>query len=746
MRSPITNWRIPSVALVLLAIAGYCLANDRLPTMLAAWSVGAAGWWFTERTGGRPLPRWCILAMVLLVIAWTAYRINTQRMDVTMFCEFLTLILLVKLWDRKRTKDIAQLISMSIFLLIGAILDNNNMAVGLVVLLSMPLSAWAAMALQLGAGGERAGQAQSWARDTATRLRALAQRPSAPPAALPIGQGAARRLVPVIALATALSFVVALAIFLMMPRGLAAGKFGSVGQISQAMRTGFTADVELGRAGLISESQRTVLEVTFTDGDNRPLGGEGQIFYLRGAVLTEYADGRWSAPGRGRAEEDAARDPTRDRIIVQEVRLRESFSNRRIPYFVVWRPQLAPTGRESQNLGRPEPGRVWYIDSSHAGHLEYRAISAEQQVPEIVTERATAPPFESSVVREFAARILRSAGVDPDPATRPAADDNSVARILTGYLRGKFEYTTEINRPAAGQDPIEWFLTSERRGHCEYFASALAALCRSVGINSRVIAGYVATEYDTERGVYTVRESNAHAWTEVEVARGVWTTFDATPPVAFMAIHEPQQTWSVRLARLMDALNDTWTNSVVLFDAQQQKSIYELPRLRLNWIESLSRDAADEYLESRGKAVIKYILVTGAMLLGLAVACMSAARALSALAKYIARRKAGHGTGSAARVDPQMLALLQNAGFYAEALHVLSGAGLSKPGSVPPLAHANAVRPAHPAAGELLESISNIYYHVRFARSPLTAEQARRASELVARLRAAVARSPDSPN
>jgi transglutaminase-like putative cysteine protease len=58
----------------------------------------------------------------------------------------------------------------------------------------------------------------------------------------------------------------------------------------------------------------------------------------------------------------------------------------------------------------------------------------------------------------------------------------------------------------------------------------MVALCRSVGINARMVAGYLAAEFDASTGRYIVRESNAHAWVEAELGTDRWRRYDPTPP------------------------------------------------------------------------------------------------------------------------------------------------------------------------------------------------------------------------
>lgn len=733
----LTNWKLPALLLVLTSIAGFCLANGQIPLLIGSFGVVLVGWWHSERSGGQSLPRWAVLGLVGSVVLWTVYKTSGNQLDVTLFCEFLTLVLVAKSWDRKRSRDVAQLIAMSVFLIIGAILDSNVLAVGVVVLISMPLTAWAVMALQIGAGMERAADAGLLAEQAAARSRGLNLTIPDAGRGPRLGLGTARRLLPVTAATTAIGFAVALVVFLIVPRGVAARNWGGWGTPSATLRTGFTQDVELGRAGLLTESQRTVLQARFSDGNNRSVGGPEQVFYLRGAVLDRYSKGLWQASTSVAPRELALVEPTRDRTIVQDIDLRQSVSSSKdSPLFAIWR-----AGTITVETGEKLDQRngIWYRDPNRRGPLKYRVTSVLQAVPREVPDRLEEVTFPSAVIRDYAAQVLRNAGIEPERDLREPADDTSVARILTGHLHGHFQYTTEIGSPPDGQDPIEWFLTTERKGHCEYFASALTAMCRSVGVNARVIAGYVAMEYDESTDTYTVRESNAHAWTEIEAAPGVWLTFDPTPPIALITTHEADPRWTTRLARLMDGLNDIWTNSVVMFDNQQQDQVFDFGRLRFTWVEALSRQAGDEFRASRGRSMLKYTIATAAVLVLAVGLSVIAFRAATDVGRFI-RRSAGliprRGAGATG--------IRAMNGFYGDALESLGNAGHRKPPSMPPLAFARHVRDLDSDLGGVFEEIVSLYYRVRFGGDEFTSESAARATELNARLRA-LAAAPRRP-
>ena len=103
------------------------------------------------------------------------------------------------------------------------------------------------------------------------------------------------------------------------------------------------------------------------------------------------------------------------------------------------------------------------------------------------------------------------------------------ARSVETHLRRRYEYEPLV--PQYGHD-LPAFLFQERRGYCQQFSGSMALMLRMVGIPSRVVAGFAPGRHDPERGLYEVRDFDAHSWVEVYF-RGIgWVTFDPTPAAA----------------------------------------------------------------------------------------------------------------------------------------------------------------------------------------------------------------------
>src|SRR3546814_13536077 len=92
-----------------------------------------------------------------------------------------------------------------------------------------------------------------------------------------------------------------------------------------------------------------------------------------------------------------------------------------------------------------------------------------------------------------------------------------------------FVYT--LRPPTLGSDSIDEFLFDTRRGFCEHYSRAFTFLMLAAGIPARIVTGYQGGERNAVGGYYVVRQSAAHAWSEVWYD-GRWHRVDPTAAVA----------------------------------------------------------------------------------------------------------------------------------------------------------------------------------------------------------------------
>lgn len=104
-----------------------------------------------------------------------------------------------------------------------------------------------------------------------------------------------------------------------------------------------------------------------------------------------------------------------------------------------------------------------------------------------------------------------------------------VNAVLT-FLRESYYYSLKPGVSADGNQ-LTHFLFEGKKGYCSYFAFSMTLLLRSLGIPSRVAAGFFVDPDTAVLDFHPVRANMAHAWTEVWFGEYGWVSFDPTSRV-----------------------------------------------------------------------------------------------------------------------------------------------------------------------------------------------------------------------
>jgi protein-glutamine gamma-glutamyltransferase len=731
------------ILLLLLGVGSYVTAEEDPLLALLALPLLALGLWLTRpATALGPqaavLPKWSIPALIIAASLYAGLTAARSGVDVTLIAWFAIALLLIKLGDRRTARDESQLIALGAFLAVAAVLTNPGFLVGVQVIVFFPTLMAAVMIYQLyraqtEAEGESIGLAQA---EPATETRVA---------------GLSRPFRRLVVTATLSSMIAALGVFLIMPRGIGEGVLGAWGGPRTGSVTGFAETVQLGRAGVISESPEVAFDLAVTDRFNASLGSVDRTFYLRGAVLDQYDAGRWiqtnqrwddwtltqrSPQHNFGVQRDLERDGAIDNraAINQTITLRAATTQPTV-LFGIWRPVSVHYGR---------PGKLRHDVGSGAikGHPESSGVftytitswPVDPPVEDGPIDRPERLEFPLERVRFEAERILRAAGIEPDPAARAWADDELAMAALSAAFEQGFTYSLEQQPPPIGADPIEEFLFTTKTGHCEYFASALAAMAQSVGIRARVITGYVANEYEDSRASYVVRQDDAHAWVEAQLGPGRWRTYDPTPAADLRRIQQVSRDLIGSVRHWLDQIEFAWNRSIVSFDERSRT------RLFTEGLGSWGRGVLDWTRRSQAEERARARRFLPALLTGLTVFCIVAALGLtvSEVARWIKKRRR--------RVDgvPSDPVSRAAAGLYERWLDELDRRGLGKPDWCPPLAHGQSLLAKDRSLAVVGEEITRLFYRARFgARGPTTEDlaSAEAAFEAARSLRA-IARSP----
>ena len=172
------------------------------------------------------------------------------------------------------------------------------------------------------------------------------------------------------------------------------------------------------------------------------------------------------------------------------------------------------------------PGRFTYMVDSATPEIEdpdqLRRAETSMLTEDFLAANTQLPEEIQNLVRAEAQRI-----------TSDARSDYHRALQLQDYfqLDGGFRYDLQVHADG-GIDSLREFLFEVRAGYCQQFASAYAAMARSIGLPARVAVGFTWGEWDSGRGdggAYVVSGKHAHAWPEVYFVGTGWVRFEPTP-------------------------------------------------------------------------------------------------------------------------------------------------------------------------------------------------------------------------
>lgn len=180
----------------------------------------------------------------------------------------------------------------------------------------------------------------------------------------------------------------------------------------------------------------------------------------------------------------------------------------------------APLALSMANSAIPTRANDEYTVLSMVSKADNKALrKAGTDYPDWVKERYLGLPKDFPPrIRTLADRVVRVAN---------AENDFDRATALETYLR-QFTYNEYIPAPPPDRDVVDYFLFTGRQGYCNYYASAMATMLRSLGIPARIASGYSRGEYDSDRDVYLLRESDSHTWVEVFFPNYGWIEFEPT--------------------------------------------------------------------------------------------------------------------------------------------------------------------------------------------------------------------------
>lgn len=185
-----------------------------------------------------------------------------------------------------------------------------------------------------------------------------------------------------------------------------------------------------------------------------------------------------------------------------------------------------------------------------------------------------------------------------------AGEAQVLARAIEYFRRERMTYTLEP--PLLGRDSVDEFLFQTRAGFCEHFSSAFVFLMRAAGVPARVVTGYQGGEVNPVDGKFTVRQSDAHAWSEVFLRGRGWVRVDPTALSVPARLEDglaravpagdplpllmrPELEWLRTLRYNWEALTHQWNLWVLGYNPERQRELMSLLGMKAaDWLELAS--------------------------------------------------------------------------------------------------------------------------------------------------------------
>ena len=162
--------------------------------------------------------------------------------------------------------------------------------------------------------------------------------------------------------------------------------------------------------------------------------------------------------------------------------------------------------------------------------------------------------------------------------------------LMARFADNGYGYTLSPPKlDGANETKIDRFFFDVKRGYCSHYAIAMATAFRAAGIRANVVIGYHGGEWNSYGNYYRIRQSDAHAWVEAEMAPGQWQRFDPTQIVPdaqaqfssrqiAAASIETQEGWRGDMARTLqriDAFIVRLNSDIVLYDEAARQELLE---------------------------------------------------------------------------------------------------------------------------------------------------------------------------
>jgi protein-glutamine gamma-glutamyltransferase len=558
-------------ALLLLAVIGWIVLPlaAHLPTWCVVLTYGVLLWRGALALRAKPLPtRWWLL-LVLIVAAAGTYWSHRTLLGRDAGVTLVVVLLALKTMELRGRRDAFVVFFLGFF----ALLTNFFYSQSLLTAAAMLIAVWGLLTALVNAHMTVGNPSLAQAARTAGFLAVL---------------GA-----PIMAL-----------LFALFPR---LAPLWGIPSDGMSGRSGLSSSMSVGNIAQVALDESVAFRVEWLDAQGQP-GARSPAqsdLYFRGPVLSSFDGKQWKAleskfPRHMHVPADVQvqGDPVRQIITLEP--------HNRPWLFALEVPVGPPVGAQSDAVLTPD--LQWMARAPITDLTRYQATSypnfrhgstaqtARQTVQ--LQDYLELPPGFNPRTLQWAVALRREA------ALVSAGSAQLVDRVLRELRTGGYRYTLEPG--TYGQHSADEFWFDRKLGFCEHIASAFVIAMRALDVPARIVTGYQGGQVNGVDGVFTVRQSDAHAWAEVWIRGQGWVRVDPTSAVApertgsFSRLQAPQTVFGGAMAAVVspdfakqmraiwEAMNNSWNQRILNYTQSKQLDLlknigFEAPGWQQLW-------------------------------------------------------------------------------------------------------------------------------------------------------------------
>jgi transglutaminase-like putative cysteine protease len=493
--------------------------------------------------------------------------------------------------------------------------------------------------------------------------------------------------------------------------------------------TGFSEQVDLGMIGSVKEDPQIVMRVELPD---RPAADRDRL-YLRGLAYDHYNGRSWSTSSRHRRSLALVADgtfavrlggsrtspylspPLRQDILLEALDTSVLFAAPFPEYLSGEFAGLQADSMTGLHLPYPSSTRIRYsVTSRERQIMSEEQVARELEYSDSIRNRYLQLPDESDRITELTRRV-----------THQATTAYEKTSAVLQHLVLNYHYSLDADTTNSSH-PIEDFLFTRKTGYCEHYATAMVLMLRSIGIPSRLVTGFLATEWNDFGGYFTVRQRDAHAWVEVYYPHSGWVTMDPTPATGSL----PSRSVWEALGRIAESFRLHWDRLVIRYSAQDQLAVVRSLRegsdaardTMSQWANTLSATVFTSLrdLKMRVTSIVFWLI---ALLLAVGFGCL--------ILIIRDRWPWQHSCGRSENKTQQQIVHV-----YRKLLDIVARRGIPIRPSTTPKELVELVSRQWAEAGPTVVRLTSLYCHGRFSGASLSREELNQAGDQISSLQA----------